>query len=104
MNLILVSRIWLFVLAVCFGFSKTWLFDLSGFVPDSGFTLETDLQKNENSLKWILWIRISKTALTNTFLLVTDSKPNQNKTKTELSKTETESGFRFCKSGLRFCD
>ncbi len=85
MNLVSVSRIWLFVLAVCFGFSKMWLFDLSGFDPDSGFSFETDSQKNETSLKWILWIRISETAFTNMFLsyfrFETESEQNLNQTK-----------------------
>ncbi len=94
MNLVSVSRIWMFVLAVCFGFFKMWLFDLSGFDPDSGFSFETDSQKNETILKWILWIQISETALTNTFFFISDSKPNQNKTETKPS--ETESGFGFC--------
>ncbi len=57
-----------------------WLFDLFGLDPDSGFNFETDSQKNETSLKWILWIRISETAL-NTFLFSfrfeTESKRNQ---------------------------
>ncbi len=38
---VLVSQIWLFVLAVCFSFSKMWLFDSFGFDPDSGFSFET---------------------------------------------------------------
>ncbi len=71
---------------------------MSVFDPDSGFCFETDSQKNETSLRWILWIRISKTALTN----MADLKPNQNETKTKPSETETD--FRFCKSGFRFCD
>ncbi len=80
MNVVLVSRIWQFVLVVCFGFFKTWLFDLSGFDPDSGFNFKTDSQKNETSLKWVLWIRISETALTNMFIFSfrfeTESKQN----------------------------
>ncbi len=71
--------------SLCFGFSKTWLLDLSGFDSDSGFSFETDSQKNKTSLKWILWIRISETALTNTFLFSfrfeTESKQNRNQTK-----------------------
>ncbi len=51
MNLVSVSRIWLLVLAVCFGFSKTWLFDLSAFDTDSGFSFETDSSKNKTSIK-----------------------------------------------------
>ncbi len=97
MNLVSVSRIWLFVLAVCFGFSKMLLFDLSKFDPDSGFSFEMDSQKNETSLRWILWIQISETALTNTFLF-------SFRFETKPSETETESGFGLCKSGLRFCD
>ncbi len=58
----------LFVLTVCFGFYKRYLFDLSGFDPDSGFSFKTDSQKNENCLKWILWIRISEIVLMNTSL------------------------------------
>ncbi len=85
MNLVFVSRIWLFVLAVGFGFFKMWLFDLSRFNPEFGFSLKMDSQKTETSLKWILWIRISETALTNTFLFSfrfqTESKQNQNQTK-----------------------
>ncbi len=80
MNLVSVSRIWLFVLAVCFGLFKMLLFHLSGFDPDSDFSFETDSQKNETSLKWILFIQISETALTNTFLFIfrfeTESKEN----------------------------
>ncbi len=45
-NLVSVSRIWLFILAVCFGFSKMWWFDMSSFDPNSGFSFETDSQKN----------------------------------------------------------
>ncbi len=82
MNLVSVSGIWLFVLAVCFGFSKTWLFDLFGFDPDSGFSFETDSQKDETGLKWI---RISETASTSTFLFSykfeTESKQNRNQTR-----------------------
>ncbi len=54
MNPISVSQIWLFALAVCFGFSKMWLFDFSEFDPDSGFSFEMDSQKNETSLSWVL--------------------------------------------------
>ncbi len=39
------------ILAVCFGFSKMWLFNLSGFDTDSGFSSEVDLQKNAASLR-----------------------------------------------------
>ncbi len=56
--------------------------------PDSGFSFETDSQKNETSLKCILWIKISETALTNTFLFgfrfETKPKPNQVKLKLNL--------------------
>ncbi len=87
MNLVSVSRIWLFVLPVYFGFSKRWLFDLYRFDLDSGFSFEMDSQKNETNIKWILGIRISETALTNTFLfnfrfetpIKTIPKPNQEK-------------------------
>ncbi len=81
MNLVLVSRIRLFVLAICFGFSKTWLVDLSGSDPDSGFSFET----NSPKMKLVLRIRISETALTNKFLFSfrfeTKPKWNQNQTK-----------------------
>ncbi len=92
MNLVLIFQIWLFVLAVCFGFSKMWLLDLSRFDLDSGFSFEMDSQKNETSLRWILWIQISQIALTNMFLFSfrfkTKSKqklkPNQVKLKLNL--------------------
>ncbi len=78
-----------------------WLFDLSGFDPNSGFSFRMDSQKNETSLKWIVWIRISEVALNkHGFFLVSDSKPNHNKTK----PSETKTGFRLCKFGFRFCD
>ncbi len=51
MNLVLVSQIWLLLSAICFGFSKTWQFDLFGFDPDSGFSFDMDSQENETCLK-----------------------------------------------------
>ncbi len=60
------------------------------------------IHRKIKSVRCILWIRISGTALTHTFLFSYRFETNQNKTETKPSETET--GFGFCKSGFWFSD